>query len=140
MKLKERKGQAMILATLALGGALLGATTIAGLLMLYQIRGTTDSENSAKAIFTADSGVEWALYSFYCSQSDPAKCTAGDAQPYPIFSNGATGDTVCYDSNDQPLADCNDPADAVSAVARGTSLGASRAFFVDFANGAGSLP
>ncbi|GEM_PF-1253054 len=57
-------GQAMILAILALGGAILGATTIAGLLMTYQIRQTTDFANSAKAIFAADTGVECGLYNY----------------------------------------------------------------------------
>ena len=55
----------MLIAVLTLGGAILGATTLAGLLMLYQIRATTDTENSAKAIFAADAGVNWALYSYF---------------------------------------------------------------------------
>ena len=46
----------MLLAVLTLGATMLGATTIAGLLMVYQIRQTTDFENSAKAVFAADAG------------------------------------------------------------------------------------
>ena len=48
----------MILTVLALGGAVLGATTVAGLLMLYQLRQTSDMANSARAIFAADAGTE----------------------------------------------------------------------------------
>jgi hypothetical protein len=58
----KRSGQAMLIAVLSLGGAILGATTVAGLLTLYQIRATTDTANSAKAIFAADTGTEWALF------------------------------------------------------------------------------
>ena len=38
----SRSGQVMIITILALGGTLLGATTVAGLLTLYQIRNSTD--------------------------------------------------------------------------------------------------
>lgn len=55
----------MLITVLALSGTILGATAIAGLLMLYQIRQTTDAVNSAKAIYAADSGIEWRLYRFF---------------------------------------------------------------------------
>jgi hypothetical protein len=64
-KLKAQKGQVMLITVLALSGTILGATAIAGLLMLYQIRQTTDAANSAKAIYAADSGIEWRLYRFF---------------------------------------------------------------------------
>lgn len=57
-----RSGQAMLLTVIALGGTLLGATTIAGLLMLHQIRQSTDLKDSTKAIFAADAGLEMAGY------------------------------------------------------------------------------
>ena len=66
----------MILAVLMLGGAILGVTAIAGLLMLYQIRQSTDFRNSATSIFAADTGVEWAFYNFFQS-----------AEPMPTFAN-----------------------------------------------------
>ncbi len=79
-------GQAMILTVLALGGTILGATTIAGLLMLYQIRQTADLANSAKAIFAADAGIEWALYDFTCNldPGDSIVCV-----PQPTMTNGS---------------------------------------------------
>lgn len=58
----QSNGQIMILTVLMLGGTLLGATTIAGLLMLFQVRQTADISNSAKAFYAADSGYEWALF------------------------------------------------------------------------------
>ncbi len=52
----------MLITVIALGGTLLGATTIAGLLMLHQIRQATDLRDSNKAIFAADAGLELARY------------------------------------------------------------------------------
>ncbi len=78
----------MLLAVLTLGATMLGVTTIAGLLMLYQIRQVTNFGNSAKSIFAADGGTEWALYSF----------AQGVSPVYPVFANGATVDVTCYDA------------------------------------------
>ncbi len=67
-KIKNQKskikvsGQVMLLTALILGGSILGASTIAGYLMLLQIRGASDITNSTKAIFAADTGIEWELY------------------------------------------------------------------------------
>ena len=52
----------MLITVLALSGTILGATAIAGLLMLYQIRQSTDIANSTKAIFAADAGIETQLF------------------------------------------------------------------------------
>lgn len=52
----------MLLTVLILSGTVIGATAIAGLLMRYQIRQTTNVVNSAKAIFAADSGLECQFY------------------------------------------------------------------------------
>jgi len=66
LKLKTKnlklKGQVMLLTVLILGGSILGASTIAGYLMLLKIRGASDITNSTKAIFAADTGIEWELY------------------------------------------------------------------------------
>jgi hypothetical protein len=58
-KNRKRSGQVMILTVLALGGTILGAATVASLLVVYQIRQSTDLANSARAIFAADTGIEW---------------------------------------------------------------------------------
>ncbi len=57
----------MVLTIMVLGGVMIGASTIAGLLTLFQIRQSTDMTNSTKAIYAADTGSEWSLYRF----SDP---------------------------------------------------------------------
>jgi hypothetical protein len=130
----------MIIAVLALGGAMLGATTISGLLILYQIRGATDSENSAKAIFAADAGVEYALYDFYCPYTLPApRCAASPPDPASsTFSNGAVTILTCYDAANASISCGN--ASAATAISKGTSLNSRRAFFLDMRTATSSLP
>ena len=134
MKNKMRQGQALLLTVLALGGAILGATTIAGLLMLNQIRATTDSAHSASAIFAADSGAEWALFDFFCnvtSTSDPnSRCInpQAEGQPTSTFANGVTAEVTCYDDTNA-VASCNSVATANYAISVGNSLNSKRAFF-----------
>jgi hypothetical protein len=132
----------MILTTLALGGAILGATTIAGLLLLYQIRATTDSESSAKAIFAADAGVEWTLFDFYCAEATGPipRCTP----PLPAslsltLGNGALAQATCYDALGA-TTDCSNTSTAVDAVTKGTSLNAERAFFLELTTATATVP
>ena len=77
----NRSGQAMLLTVLTLGGTILGATTIAGLLMVYQLRQTTDLTNSGKALFAADAGIEFGLYRFFKDPNYPKPL---------VLSNGAS--------------------------------------------------
>ena len=91
---RSTTGQVLLLTTLTLGGILLGATTIGGLLMVYQIRQATDLANSGKAIFAADAGIEWGLYQFF---------NPNTSRPAPVLSNGASFATSC-----SPVADCTD--------------------------------
>jgi len=60
----------MLLTVVVLSATILGATTIAGLLTMYQVRQTADIINSAKAIFAADAGLECAYYAI----KPPASC------------------------------------------------------------------
>ena len=115
---KPRSGQAMLIAVLALGWAMLGATTIAGFLMAYQIRDTTDFVNSARSVFAADGGTEWALYQFYVDTSTPMF----------VMSNGATTTVTRYDAAADVVA-CGDPSEA-QAVSKGVSGNTARAFLV----------
>lgn len=117
-------GQIMILSVLALGGTILGVTTIAGLLMAYQIRQATDFAFSAKAIFAADGGLEWGLYNFYCT-TDPAKTPC--PLPAPAFSNGASFAVQCANASGD-FSDCDDLASATVLRSVGTAGEASRAF------------
>jgi hypothetical protein len=152
-----RRGQAMLLATLALGGAILGATTIAGLLMLYQIRATTDSEHSAQAIFAADSGVEWTLYDFYCdatstlnpaSRCDPSQREQQSVMPgtpsstpgNSTLGNGAFLEVLCYTSSTIQTTCSSTSTPAASAISKGTSLNSKRAFYLDITGATAILP
>lgn len=59
----------MILTVVLISSAILSATSLAGLLIIYQLRQSTDIVNSAKAIFAADSGIECSLYRY--NPNDP---------------------------------------------------------------------
>jgi hypothetical protein len=127
-------GQVMILTTLAIGGALLGATAIAGLLMVYQIRQMTDLRNSTQAIMAADSGVEWGFFQFFHPSSPPIS-TNPNLDPnsgfYVYLPNGAYAVVNCYGfdindpSNREPLLpNCSNASSIVSVA---DAAGASRA-------------
>ena len=128
----SRSGQAMIITILTIGGAILGATTLAGLLTLYDIRSSTDSINSAKAIFAADAGVNWALESYFQPSSAGAS---------PVLTDGATILVNCYDS-DGGGTPCNGSGATppVTAVSKGESLNSSRAFLLNLTEATTSLP
>lgn len=126
----------MLLTVLTLGGAMLGATTIAGLLMIYQIRQATDLGNSAKAIFAADAGIEWGLYNYYCL-TELDQSLLKDPCPMPRLSglgNGAKVQVTCQDDTSPPNRfDCDDAGQIGSTVlikSAGESNKASRAFDV----------
>jgi hypothetical protein len=144
----KRSGQAMLIAVLSLGGAILGATTVAGLLTLYQIRATTDTANSAKAIFAADAGVEWTLFDHYCSMDTPpvgGRCpsvTPGtNDYAAPTFSNGATMAVNCYNnySASGSTTICSDPS-VVAAIASGIANSSERAFFLGVSGSTTTYP
>ena len=96
----------MLLTILVIGGLLLGASAIAGLLMVYQIRQSSDITNSTKAIFAADTGIEWGLYGMFKDQD----------YPKPIMTNQADFSTTVYGTS------------SIKSV--GSSQRASRAFEV----------
>ena len=136
LKSSPRSGQAMIIAVLAISGAIIGATSIAGLLLLYQIRATTDSVNSAKAIFAADTGVNWALYNYF--QSSVPVPPPIPPEPNAI-GDGATVTIACYDNNNN-MVNCNNIASTTSARTEGDSNGNRRAFLVNLADATATLP
>lgn len=124
----------MILAVLTLGGAILGVTAIAGLLMLYQIRQSTDFQNSAKSVFAGDSGVEWSLYSYF---RPPQGALPGN--PPGFFPNGASLVVTCYDDTNAALSTCDD-ASSSYAIAEGAAGGTKRAFLVEVATATSTFP
>lgn len=114
---KQKNGQVMLLSVLALGGTILGATTLASLLMTYQLHGTSDVANSAKAIFAADTGVDWGLY-------QAAKPTSTD--PAPSLLNDSAFTLTCYDLSSNTI-DCRN-ASTVTIRSVGQSGSSYRAF------------
>ena len=67
----NRRGQVMLLTVLIVSGTILGATTIAGILTLNQIRQSTNVINSLQAVFAADTGLEWELYKLFRDSTYP---------------------------------------------------------------------
>jgi hypothetical protein len=127
---KENSGQSMLLMVLSIGATILGATTIAGILMVYQIKGSEDFVNSSKAIFAADAGTEYAEYEHFNPTST--------AISSPTFTNGATLSVTCYDSSSNPLSSCGAIGSATTsyatyAISKGTSRNINRAFMINFA-------
>ena len=138
-----RSGQAMLIAVLALGGAILGATTVAGLLTLYQIRATTDTANSAKAIFAADAGTEWALFNYYdganyCAAPD-SQCLDGElAMPTFAGSQPPSATVSCYDNTGNAFP-CNNTS-TVAAISSGVANGSERAFYIGLSGATTTYP
>jgi|GEM_PF-2103423 hypothetical protein len=89
-------GQALIMLVVLMGGMLMMATAIAGLLTFYQLQQAGDTSRSTAAIYAADAGLERAAY-FYSYEyiedtSVPAQyscdtipCTAALGGPYDVF-------------------------------------------------------
>ncbi len=115
---KSKDGQVMLLTAVLISGIVLSATSLAGLLTVYQLRQVTDVTNSTKAIFAADSGIEWELYkNFKDSKASAPACSGGNPGQ---LCNGATFQTY---------PDPNNPSIVTSV---GTSGRSSRAFQINF--------
>ncbi len=114
------RGQAMLMTVVALGGSILGATTIAGLLMVYQIRQASDLNDSTRSIFAADAGLEWGIYQYL----NPGQGAA------PVFANGATFTLNCSGAGRAPLACTDEGVKNIRSV--GQSGQVSRAFELNF--------
>lgn len=78
--LRGVEGQTMILLVTLMGGMLMLATAISGLLMYYQVQQSGDAGRSTIAIYAADAGVERAARYFYYEYAedpeDPGRCWA----------------------------------------------------------------
>jgi hypothetical protein len=81
---RSQKGQVMLLTVVLLSGVILGTTAISGILMLNQVRQATNATDSQKAIFAADTGIEWELYKRFKDKN----------YPQPILGNGAIFETA----------------------------------------------
>ena len=61
--LPAQAGQVMLLAVLIIGTSMLAMTSISGYLILQRIRSSSNIVDSTKAIFAADTGIEWEFLS-----------------------------------------------------------------------------
>jgi len=77
-KNNARSGQLLLLSVTMLGGLIISATAVAGLLLRYQLRLTNDAAKSAKALFAADGRLEWHNY---CAEKN--KSVIGSARGNP---------------------------------------------------------
>ena len=68
----------MILTVLIISGTILGATTIAGILMVNQIRQATNAQHSLQALFAADAGLEWELYNNFVGSYEKPQMNKAD--------------------------------------------------------------
>lgn len=121
----------MLLVVLTLGGTMLGVTTVAGLLMLYQIRQATTFRSSAQSVFAADAGSEWALYGYFQGQNVPLPGGG-------TLSNGAVVSVSCYDASDN-ISPCT-ATSSIDAIAKGAAGDTKRAFLATFSGASGTLP
>ncbi len=90
--MKREDGQVMLMAVVILSGVFLAITAISGYLTLTQLRLATAASDSTRAIFAADTGVEWELYKhFRCA--DPGTAPARCGEPPPTLANNAIFET-----------------------------------------------
>ncbi len=90
----------MILITILMGGLILSATAIAGLLMFYQLQQTSNTAASGMAIFAADAATESALESYYHGTPISVPPQNSNIAYYQTnvgpFTNGAQGSAAIY--------------------------------------------
>lgn len=87
----------MLITVMMLSAAILASTSLAGLLILYQLRQATDATASTKAIFAADAGLERALYNEskligtpeYESYDPPMSKTLDNDATYTVTKDGS---------------------------------------------------
>ncbi|MCL4437655.1 hypothetical protein M1513_01280 [Patescibacteria group bacterium] len=138
-------GQVMILTVLALGGTILGATAIAGTLMLYQLRQAKDTQSSTEAIYNADAGIECGLYQFFTALKNTTDtrniniypCNTGNAMSVNfecVDSDGATqnGSSGASCSN-VPINNNTTTPDAIISIGSSANGTVRRAFYVSVA-------
>jgi len=88
---KNEKGQVMVLTSIIIGGLILSATSIAGLLMFFQLQQSNDAVTSGMAVSAADAGIEQTLDCYYHNATVlPNDTTTPVCPSSGTLSNGAT--------------------------------------------------
>ena len=91
----DKQGQAMLLTVMLLSSAILGATSLAALLVLFQLRQATDAKASTQAIFAADSGIECVLFERIVGTQNYTNCGEGSL----IYLGNGSSYTVIVDTS-----------------------------------------
>lgn len=95
-KAMAEQGQVMLLTVMMLTGVILSTTSLVALLVLYQLRQTTDVIASSQAIFAADAGLECVLYREVKkgNSSEWGDCSAGKLSNGAEFKTLTEGSTI----------------------------------------------
>jgi len=131
----------MVLAVIVIGGTFMAAVTIAGLLMVYQLRAASNAASSARAIYAADAGIEWGLYQFFRPGETGVLDLSSGGGPFTNGAKMAENSPACYNKAQltascpgDPLPcklDCSDDTvDLMRSV--GVAGTANRAFELSF--------
>jgi len=120
-----KDGQTMIVTVMLISSAVLGATTLAALLVLFQLRQSADAKSSTQAIFAADSGIECVLYEKLLSDS------LGGVPP-PDYTNCGEGGQVTLDNGAIYTVTVDSSGGNTVIKSVGKSDRASRAFEITF--------
>lgn len=83
----------MVISAFVIASALLVVTTISGMLTVFNLRQIGNYINSMKAIYAADSGIEWWLYNQF-NGLPPGGPGVGFDPEIPKFTNGARIESV----------------------------------------------
>lgn len=86
---KNNRGQVMLLTVILLSGTVMGATAIAGMLTIYQLRQSSNVSDSMRALYAADTGIGWELY----------KNSKDSSYAKPVMTNGAEFETKLSQAN-----------------------------------------
>ena len=120
-----KSGQSMLLSVMIISSIILTVTSLIGLLMIYEIRNTTNVRESAKAIFAADAGIECALY--HNAKDNTKDCNADSA-----FGDPSTDYQVEYIYADEDGDGVPDSGLEIGARSYGVSRKINRAFEAQF--------
>lgn len=113
-RIKNRKGQAMVLVTIIIGTIMATVGAVAGFLTYYELRQANDAEKSAMAFYAADAGIEDTLFCYFTfpgAEGLEEACELGrdGGVPALMLSNNASALTNldCLNADNEPIS-CGD--------------------------------
>lgn len=116
----------MVLTSIIIGGLVLSASVIAGLLMFFQLQQSNDAVASGMALAAADAGVEQALYHYYYGITDitevPSDATTPIGPTEGTLANRATysAELWCVAADQTTTVSCRDSVSVYGFKIRST--------------------